>query len=359
MLLVGCTEPHILERISLATLIGYDLTGEDELTTTAVMRQINPDLESKTLIQSTTSSTSKGGRKKIELATSKEITTGQLRVVLFGEELAKYGLDYRLRTIMMSSEISNAIYLAMVEGDLKSFLESDYKDIPNLGQHIFQLIEHNIEQQNAVSSTVHEISRDDFSRVASYALPILKKEKDDIKISGIALFHKGKIVGTLSAKDAFYIQMVRDNSDNGTMELNLPITTLGDHSLSSSKYLSVALDSIRSKRRITVVDQTLPEFNLTIHLDCRLYEIISNVNIDEAEIIQKLEKEINKKLESEIKRVIQYSQEVNSDIFRFGEYYEAQVRNANMDVEKWSEMYPEMKVNVTVKAKILRDGVFQ
>lgn len=88
-------------------------------------------------------------------------------------------------------------------------------------------------------------------------------------------------------------------------------------------------------------------------------EIDADLNVEKSEIIQKLEKEINKKIESELNRIIKYSQEVNSDIFEFGEYYRAHVRNEEIDKEKWNELYPQMKVNVTVKTKIIRDGVFQ
>lgn len=94
-------------------------------------------------------------------------------------------------------------------------------------------------------------------------------------------------------------------------------------------------------------------------MECRLREINTDIIVDDPETIKKLEKEINHKIESEIKQIIKYSQDVNSDIFNFGERFRARVRNVIVDKEKWYELYPQMKVNVKVESQIVRDGVFQ
>jgi len=359
IVLAGCTEQKILENISLTTLVGYELTDENELSATAVIRQINQDLESRVEVQSATAATSKWTRSKIDLKTSKTTGSGQLRVILFGENLAKEGLDNNIHILKMNSEISNATYLAVVEGDIKELLEYSYKNITDIGQHIYQLIQHNIEQHHAISSTLHEVNRDKLSLVRNYSLPIIKKEGENIGISGIALFNGGKIVGKLPAEDAFYMLMIRDRTNKGTLQLILPDSTLKKPASDSSDGLPIAIDSIASKHKLQLKNASEPEFDLTIKLDCRLMEIDADLSVDKPEIIEKLQTEINKKMESEINRIIKYSQEVNSDIFNFGEYYRAHVRNGEIDKGKWNELYPHIKVNVTVKTRIIRDGVFQ
>ena len=357
--LVGCAEQKILERISLTTLVGFDLADDDKLAATAVIRQINPDLESKIELQSATALTSRGARSKIDLKTSKTIGSGQLRVVLYGEELAKVGLNENIHILKMNSEISNATYMASVEGDLNELLEYKYENISDLGQHIYQLIKYNVDKQYIISSTLHEINRDKLSFIGSYSMPILEREENNIKISGIAFFNEGKIVGKLPAEESIYILMVKEKTHSGTLELEIPITTLKKSPSDSSERLPIAIDSINSKRKIKLVDPAVPEFNLTIKIDCRLLEVDSDMSMDNPSIIHKLEKEINKKIESEINRIIDYSHEIDTDIFQFGEYYKAQNRNADIDKKKWDEMFSEMKVNVTVKTTIIRDGVFQ
>ena len=87
--LVGCAEQKLLERVGLAILVGYDLGNEGDLSTTAVIRQVNPDFESNIEIISAENQTSKGTRTKINRKSSKKIVAGQLRVALYGSELAK------------------------------------------------------------------------------------------------------------------------------------------------------------------------------------------------------------------------------------------------------------------------------
>lgn len=358
MILVGCTEQQILERTSLTTLVGYDLAEDDQITATAAIRQINPDLESNVEIQSATEKTNRGALSKIELRTSKKIRSGQLRVVLFSEELAKAGIADSIHAFKMNPEISNGIYLAVVEGNSNSLIENNYKNITDIGQHLFQLIEHNIDQNHVLSSTLHETNRENLSKLGDYSLPVLKKLKEYVEISGTAFFKEDKMVGSLPAEDNIYIKMIRDNLQAGSLELALPTTTFELTSDDSPEVIKIALDSIKSKRKNKLVDKTVPEFDLTIELESRLLEVPSGLRIEDIESSQNLEKEINKKIESEINRIIQYSQEINSDIFRFGERYKAQVRKANIDLEKWHEMYPQMKVNVKVNTQIVRDGVF-
>lgn len=359
IILSGCVEQNILERTSITTLVGYDLDENNEINTTAVIRQINPDLESKVEIQSSTAETSRGARVKTELKTSKKIGSGQLRVVLFGDELAKAGLNNAIHSLKMNPEISNGIHLAVVEGDTKSLIENNYKNITDIGQHIFQLIEHNTDQQHILSSTLHEINRDNLSKITSFSLPLLKKEGDYVEITGTAFFKYGKMVGSLPIEDTLYFKMIRQNFQDGFLELALPTETFDNDSQNSSDEIHIAIDSINSKRETKVIDKTIPEFDITFNFECRLIETPSNININSLELEGKMEEAINKKIESEINRIIEYSKELNSDIFRFGEIYKAQVRNTNIDSQKWDEMYPQMKVNIKVNSQILRDGVFQ
>ncbi|MER2170877.1 MAG: Ger(x)C family spore germination protein [Psychrobacillus psychrodurans] len=359
MILLGCTNQKILERTSLTILLGYDLAEDDRITTTTAIRQINPDLESNVEIQSATEVTSRGALIKIEQKTSKKIGSGQLRVVLFGEELAKAGVADNIHSLKMNPEISNGIYLAVVEGNSNSLIEGNYKNITDIGQHIFQLIEHNIEQNHLLSSTLHEINRENLSKLGDYSLPMLKKQGEDVEISGIAFFNEDKMMGSLPVEDIIYIKMIRNNMQNGSLELALPTKTFELASDNSSEEIKIVVDSIKSKRKNKLVDKTVPEFDLTINLESRLLEVPSGLSIEGIESTENLEKGINSKIESEINRIIRYSQEINSDIFQFGERYKAQVRKANIDLEKWHEMYPQMKVNVKVNTKIVRDGVFQ
>ncbi|KGR82173.1 Ger(x)C family spore germination protein [Lysinibacillus odysseyi] len=359
VILAGCAEQKILERLSLTTLIGYDFGDDDEVNSTVIVRQINPEFQSNVVTISAHAKTSKGTREEIGLQASKKVASGQLRVVLFGEELAEAGIGQYLYNLLMNPEISNGAYLSIVEEKAKDFLEYQYQNIPDISQHVFNLLKHNIEQEKSTSSTLHETARDYYSPNHELVLPIIKRKEEVIEMSGIAFFKKDVMVGRLPAEDIFYVKMIRDDYDKGTFELALD----GENLTSVSKgdlpeEVPIALDAINSKHKISLADKTTPEFDLTIKLNVRLTEIDQAVQIEKKEALQLLEKEISKKIEKELSRIISYTQDINSDIFGFREYYDNHVRNAATDGEDRETMYPSVKVNVHVTSKIIRDGVF-
>ncbi|WP_225230270.1 Ger(x)C family spore germination protein [Ureibacillus galli] len=361
LFLAACTEYRLLERISLVTLIGYDIE-DDQIDATTVVRQINPEFESSVEIHSETAKTSKGTRVKADLKTAKTLMAGQLRVVLFGDELAEEGIGEAIHTLAMNSEITTSIYLGVVEGTSKNLLESEYPNITDIGQHVFNLMDHNIKQQQMISSTLHEVVRDIYSPLRDFTLPVVKKEGEYIDMSGIALFQGGTMVGMLPASDSFYVLLIRQNINDGTLQLILP-ADLADSTKNKPKHppknFPIAIDAINSKRKIKVMDHSKNEIDLTITLDCRLLEIHSSLAIGDQKVTEKIEEAMNKKIESEITRIIKYSQEVNSDIFGFGEHFHAQVRDAKLTEEKWHELYPKMKVNVKIETEIIRSGVVE
>lgn len=362
LILTACAETKILERISLVTLIGYD-KEEEKLSTTAVVRQISPDFENKVEIHSEIAETSKGARFKINLDAAKKVEAGQVRVVLFGDDLAKEGIEEEIHTLSINPEIATSVYLGIVEGKSKTLLESNFKNITDIGQHVYNLIDHNIQQQQMISSTLHEIERDVHSPIRDFAIPTLKKEGEYIDINGIALFKEGKLVGKLPTADVFYIMLLRKNIRDGTLQLVLPgdlVNSSKNPPENTPEELPIAVDAINSKRKLKVTDHEKNEIDLNITLDCRLLEIHSSLSLEDKETTEKIEKAMNKKMEAEIKRIIKYSQEVNSDIFGFGEHFSAHVRGSKLNTEeKWHNLYPKMKVNVKVDTEIIRNGVFE
>ena len=359
-ILTGCVETNILDRVGLTTLVGYDVGTEEKISTTAVIREVNPEFQSNVEIVTTENETSKGSRMKTNRKLSKKITVGQMRVILFSEELAKDNLHYYIDTHLENASVSNALYMAVVEGDTAPLLEYQYENIDDIGQHIFRLIEQNIKQEYMISATLHEIAHDYYSVGKDFAMPVLKRDEEFVEMSGIALFKGGKMVGTLPVKDSFYVKLIRDNFKAGLFETILKEEDLPDGILKNSpEQIPVAFDAIHSDRELKLVDAATPEFDLHLKLKARLLEIYPDVNLGDPKIVEKLEKAVNKNLSKEISRIIAQCQEVESDIFGFGEKYRSSVRNSKLTKEKWHKLYKDMKVNVSVDFVLLRDGVFE
>lgn len=216
--LYGCAQTNILDKVGLTTLVGYDIGKEEKIATTAVIREVNPEFQSNVEVLTTENDTSKGNRMEANRKLSKKIMVGQMRVILFGEELAKDDLRYYLDTNLENASVSNGIFMAVVEGEAAPLLKYEYKNIEDIGQHIFRLIEQNVKQEYMISSTLHQIAHDYYSIGKDLAMPILKRDDELVELSGVALFKGSKMVSTLPVKDSFYVKIVRDTFKVGLYE---------------------------------------------------------------------------------------------------------------------------------------------
>ena len=355
--LIGCAEQKLLERVGLVTLIGYDQASEESLSTTAVIRQVNPEFQSNIEIINAKNQTSKGTRTKINRKSSKKVVPGQLRVTIFGQELAEKGIGQNVDALSRDSVISGSLFMAVVEGQAEELLSYQYENIEDIGQHIFKLLEQNIESEQIISTTLHEVAHDYYSVGEDIAMPIIKREDELISISGVALFKKDEMVGQLPPEDSFYLKLVRDRYDAGTFEATLKSDDI-DSSLMKNppNELSIVLDTIKSKKNLKLVKQSTPEFDLHISMNARLLELNEEIDLGNPKNIANLEKAIGKFLSSEISRIIAECQEIESDVFGFGEKYRSSVRNSELSNGKWHELYKEAQVNVDINFTILRTG---
>lgn len=359
-ILVGCAETNILDRVGIVTLVGYDVGTEGEMSTTSAIREVNPEFQSNVEVVTTENDTSKGNRMKTNRKLSKKVVVGQMRVVLFSEELAKDDIHRYIDSLLENATISNSLYLAVAEGEMAPLLEYDYKNIDDIGEHIFRLLEQNIAQESMISSTLHETGRDFYTAGEDIYMPIIKKEEELVDLSGIALFNGGKMVSKIQPKDTFYVKLIRDKFESGTFETILQKEDIPNGLMDKTpNQISIAFDAIKSERDLKLVNSTTPEFDLKLKIKSRLTEIYPDVNLGDPKVVAKLEKAISKNLSNEISRVIAYCQSNDSDIFGFGEKYRSSVRGSKLTKEKWHELYKNMKVNVEVDFVILRSGVFE
>ncbi|MFJ5769837.1 Ger(x)C family spore germination protein [Psychrobacillus sp. NPDC093180] len=359
-ILVGCTETNILDRVGLTTLVGYDVGTEEKMSTTAVVREVNPEFQSNVEVITTENETSKGNRMKANRKLSKKITVGQMRVVLFGEEVAKDDLHFYIDSLLENPSVSNGLYLAVVEGETSELLQHEYKNIDDIGQHIYRLMEQNIKNEHMISSTLHEIAHDFYMEGKDSAMPIIKKDEELVELTGVALFNGGKMVSAFPVEDSFYLKLMRDSFKSGLFETILQEDEIPPK-LAKNKVneMPLAFDAIRSKRKMKLVDPGTPEFDVQLNIKARLLEVHPDINTGDPKVIEELENAVSKNLSNEISRIIAQSQNVQSDIFGFGDKYRSSVRNSKLTKEKWHVMYKNMKINVKVKFEILRDGVFE
>jgi spore germination protein len=360
LLLSACTEPKTLEKMGLITTLGYDLTEDKKILSTMVMLQIDPEAPQNTGIISSVATTSKGARIIADLKSPKKLESGQLRVALYSEEIARQGIINLADTLARDPSISDLTYLAIVEGSVHELLRQKNEQFTDIGQYIYKELDQNIKGELIPSSTLQEVMHDYYAEGVDPVLPTIKAVDGQVKITGMALMEMDKMVGKISPAKAFYLKLVNDRYEAGSLEINISKNglklTQEDGRISE---LAIVLDTIKSKSDISLKNKETPEFDLNIKLDSRILEINQTVDMSKPENIKKLEESISEKMKKDVEGLLEETKSMHTDPFGFGEVYRSSVRNSNLTHEKWHEIYNDSKVNVLIDFTILRTGVVE
>lgn len=101
--LSSCVETKYLEKLGLITAVGYDQADGERIKGTIVLYQFNPAMEDVEKILTSESKTSKGIRLSQNLETDHKLVSGQLRIAVYGKELAKKGIAHLVDTLERDS----------------------------------------------------------------------------------------------------------------------------------------------------------------------------------------------------------------------------------------------------------------
>ncbi|WP_079506725.1 Ger(x)C family spore germination protein [Mesobacillus jeotgali] len=360
LILSGCAEQKTLERMGLLTTVGYDLTEDRQILATMVLLQIDPEAPKSSVILSAKSATSKGARNEADLKSPKKLQSGQLRVALFSEEVVRAGLINLADTLARDPSISDLTYLAVVEGRANDLLNQNNEQFSDISQLIYKELDQNIKGEKIPSSTLQEVLHDYYAPGIDPIAPTLKGEKGIVKITGMALLKNEKMVGKISAKEAFYLKLVNDRYDAGAIELEIPKEDFDlRETHEQPDNLAVVLDTIESRSDIKLINKDNLQFELKVKMETRLLEINQALDLKNPVYLKQLETKLDEKITSEIENLITKARELGADPFGFGEIYRKSVRGTNLTTEKWHSMYPESKVDVKIDFEIMRTGVVE
>jgi spore germination protein len=357
LLLSGCAQPKILEEVGLITAYGLDLAKNGSILGTIVELKIDPTSPQDVVILETEAFSIRGIRSNANKMTSRRLASGQLRVIVYGEDILKQGNTGIAETLTNDPSISDLTYLVMADGKAGDILRVKAKHIPDIGIHLFRLIDQNTKEKMMPSATLQEVLHNLYSVGREPILPIIKKEgKEGLGFSGVALFKGSKLVGKISTDQGFYLNLIIDKFKGGVKDIEIKSSKLKPRNRRLNKTVA-SIDSLVSSSDIKLINKEKVAFDIDIKLTGRLLEITSKTDLGKPENIKLIEKEITKSMTKEIEELISYCQTKDSDIFGLGETYKGSVRHSKLTDEKWYKMFKEAKVNVNLDFNINRTGL--
>lgn len=289
-----------------------------------------------------------------------------IQILVLGKELAKNGIsesldffsrDHELRSdfyVIVSDETSAREILSIFTplekipaSKLYNSLEvSDKVWAPTTHIHIHDLIKEISEKgKNAVLTNVRIVGEADLGKER---VNIEKIEPPaNLKYSGLALFKQDKLVGTLTENESKGYNYIKNNVKN----------TLGIIACPKGGNLSVEITNAKTKMK-GKVKNGVPSINVKINIKQNVGEVNCSIDLSK----KKTNDYINKKTEARIKKIVEEAldaiqKDYQADVLGFGEaIYRADYKEWKKIKNEWDEIFPYVKVNVSVDVETTGSG---
>lgn len=286
------------------------------------------------------------------------------QVIVIGEETARKGVRPYLDFLSRNHQVRRTSWILIAKGAKGARIlqyQSELERVPAMA--ISSLIKAQVDESTAAGIDIHnfveKLSTDGVEPVAGGIELVNRIQpeggvtgmvKNEVSLTGTAVFKKDKLVGWLNRPEGRGLLWVLGQVNRGMIVVESP----------RDVKKQVALEIARASGTVE------PEFKngkfvikVKVKEEGNLGENMSDTSITRPGVIKTLEAEKKKVIENEIRAALSKAQKaLKADIFGFGASIS---RKYPDDWEKikgrWSEMYPELAVELDVSAKIRQQGM--
>jgi len=353
LVLTGCaTQKKQLEHLGVISAIGYDAADAENLLGTVVLPNFTETGKEQVDVLSSKGHTSKQMRFNLSRLSERKLVSGQIRVVLYGEELARKGVLPLSDTLFRDAEIGSQMHLAVTEGKAAQYFLKRYPDKPSVDLYLYKMLRKEMDQNTIPKSNLHRFIRAAYDVGSDPVLPYLRPGKDDVLLDGVAVFRDDKFVGLLSAEEARYLSYLMGGNRNGEVDADLAESSPhGNHAHAVLMYLRV-------KRAIDLVSNgQAPSYKIKMDVEGAITEYTGAADMEDMKAVARIEKELAKQMRLNVLRVLEKLQTYNSDPVGFGEIYRSSGQGGNMTKDQWHKIYKKSTFDVSVNVKVLQTGM--
>jgi spore germination protein len=338
--LSGCAEQRIIDDLALINAVGYDLTENKsnplKLTVTFPIITKDGEYDRKTIMVEGKSS--KEAREKVRFKTNFKLESGQARVSLFGQDLAKEGMLPYLLSLVRDASIGTRLKLALAEDEASEVLMLQIKNEGQNATYLEQFLTKLNRENYRTNYNIYQFLRDYYDDGIDPILPVFKVESNNIAYNGIGLFHEDKLIDILKPSEARYLSLFREEMTKGIFVEQIDV--------GEEEKASIMLSYEVKDHEIKVQSNNRKKASIHIELIGDVVEYTGNEDVSDPKTQKKIEKIITKKINQEGEKLIEKLQELQVDPLGINRY----VRNT-MKYNEWKALnkyqsYQDMNINV-------------
>ena len=353
----GCWDARDIADRSVVILAAVDLSQEGgtqfgkpvRYEGTILLPNLNPDTEEKVRIEKVCGVSISGSRDQRAYINPEIIMTRMIQVYLFGESLCISGIAPVMDSLLRNPVLSNSLHLAMTEGQSGDLLTAEPSDFPDLGLYVTDLLQKVNNKSFFPVVTLHDFAIHSTSPGRNPVLPILKEDAGEVRISGMGIFRKDRLIGRVGLDESRPLALLRGAQSMAYIPFIM--TRDGEETDRGTVFVG-------NHRKVRVERQGNQfTFNITIILKGELIEHErSDVLTRDRQSLPKIEEQIAADIESECQSFIERMQgEFKVDCIDISKYALAKWRSEleNTIDEGFIE---KVNINVDVKVHIRNTG---
>ncbi|WP_158735295.1 Ger(x)C family spore germination protein [Alteribacillus sp. YIM 98480] len=353
ILLTGCLDTQIIDEILLIQTVGIDKHEENKLKYTVTYPFFLEQGEESTLNMeqlSVISETTEEARSLLNTRAQQPLRYGQVRVIMFGKEVAEEGLEKYVKSFYRNPRIGSQIFLSLAEGKTEEILRLKGEKQQRIGMYFSDLIEQNIEFENIPETNMHLFLFDLYSDGKDAILPLITKEGEEPKLIGTALFDFDRYIDNIDLNETYIFKQLRDGSEGGTSQFMVEHEGKKEYVVIENVFTDV---QYKEKKRTPY-----PEYDIQVEIQGEITDNTGNIDLNDSNQVTKIEESVGKQIKTESEKLIKRFQELKVDPLGFGEKYRSKTRNWKPN--EWKEnIYPQTKSNVKVDLEILQSGAIE
>ncbi|KGR91318.1 spore gernimation protein GerC [Ureibacillus massiliensis 4400831 = CIP 108448 = CCUG 49529] len=375
IILTGCWDRREVNDLAIAVALGIDKSEDKGYTVSAQI--LNPS-------EIASSSSGGGGSvydtpvttyttsgdiifealRKLTQQVPRRIYLAHIRLIVIGEDIAEEGIYSVLDFLSRDPEMRTNFYIIVSKDskaeDVLNLLTSIEK-IP--ANKLFESLESSTEAWAATNKVkLNELMDDIVNEGVEPTLTAVKiiggggrtltnvqtiSPSSVLDFDGMAAFRKNKLVGWLTEDESKGLNYIKGNVQNTIVDFDFEGDQVGIELLHSTAEI---IPHVQGNEPISIEVKLTGEANIA--------EVNTKLDLMTDNVFYELEEKTNEDIEGVITKAVNKAQKYyESDIFGFGEQINKKAPNVWEEIkDNWTEMFPDIKVKVSVDIKIRRVG---
>jgi len=358
--LTGCWNRRELDSLSVLVGIGIDKTDEPQKVNVTAQIAIPSKIKTSGNKDESSSSAYWNIQYKAEnvftalrestFSASRKLYIGQNPIVLFGEDLARDGVQKHIDFFLRDHEARLNEYIVIAKGKAGAILnvKPELEKLPGL--NIEKLIDLHYATSKVISARLMDFVSSLASGTTSPVAPMIQvdgaSENQKLSMSGTAVFKNDKLTGELDMVQTRGYLWVVDKVKGGLINTKTPNGV-------------ICLEILHSKSKMTAKKKEDGSFviKIAINADINAGNQEEAYNLLLPENISYVENQASDTIKSEIKASLNKAWELKADIFGFGEAIKRKdYKKWESIKDDWDNIFPEIETELEVAVKLRGTG---